>query len=215
MPAKPTSPLTRDRIFAAALAIIDVEGYPALSMRRLAKDLGVEAMSLYHHVRNKQELLGGVIELSLRTQAPAPPRPGAPWQDIVAAAVLAFRRALVAHPNVLPLMAAHPPAPGAGVAAHVEMPLRFFLANGIPQNNAARLLEALFALGFGHALLTTNYKEMRGRGVPPVRFTEDSFDHTIRMLIDSYSNGVSPRSQSHGRKTLAVSGARGRRRPTE
>ena len=187
LPAGRTAPLTRDVILTTALAIVDTEGFPALSMRRLARELGVEAMSLYHHVRDKRALLGGVVELSLRTQAPAPPKPGAAWQDVVTEAVMAFRRTLVAHPNVLPLMAAHPPSSGESMAAHVEMPLRYFLANGVPEKEAAQLLEALFALGFGHAMLTTNYNEMRGRGVPMVKFTEQSFARTVRLLNDGYS----------------------------
>src|SRR5690242_9736468 len=194
MSARRNSPLTRDEIFAAALAIVDAEGFAALSMRRLARDLDVEAMSLYHHVRNKRALLAGVVELSLLSEAPPPPRPGTPWQDVVVIMVLAFRRPLVAHPNVLPLMAAHPPSAGESSAAHVEVPLRFFLANGLPEKEAARLLEALFALGFGHAMLTTNYKEMRGRGVPPVDFTEASFAETVRLLIDGYTRR--PRKKS-------------------
>ena len=118
MAPKRTAPLTRDEIFAAALAIVDGKGYEALSMRRLAGTLGVEAMSLYHHVRNKQALLAGVVELSLRAQAPSPPRPATPWQNVVVAMVVAFRRTLVAHPNVLPLMAAHPPSSGEGMESH-------------------------------------------------------------------------------------------------
>jgi len=181
------APLTKDVIFTTALAIIDAGGMEALSMRRLAHDLGIEAMSLYHHVRDKQALLAGVVELSLRMQAPAAPRAGAKWQDVATGAVLAFRRTLVAHPNVLPIMAAHPPTTPESFAAHVEMPFRFFVANGVDEKEATRLIEALFALGFGHALLTTNYKEMRGRGAPPVKFTEDSFEQTVRQLIDGYS----------------------------
>jgi AcrR family transcriptional regulator len=202
MPLRRTSPLTRDEILSAALAIVDAEGFAALSMRRLARELGVEAMSIYHHVRDKRALLGGVVELSLRTQAPAPPRPGTPWQDVVVTMVQAFRRTLVAHPNVLPLMAAHPPSPGESSAAHVEVPLRFFLANGLPEKTATRLLEALFALGFGHAMLTTNYKEMRGRGVPPVHFTEASFAETVRLLIDGYATSRPARQKmaAAGRK---------------
>ena len=46
----------------------------------------------------------------------------------------------MAHPNVLPLMAAHPPLPGESSAAYVEVPLRYFLANGVPEKEAARLL---------------------------------------------------------------------------
>src|SRR6202012_992090 len=54
-----TSPagLSRDKVLEAALRLIDEHGLAALSMRRLASDLGVEAMSLYHHVRNKADLL--------------------------------------------------------------------------------------------------------------------------------------------------------------
>jgi AcrR family transcriptional regulator len=203
MATRRTAPLTRDEIFAAALAIVDAEGAEALSMRRLARDLGVEAMSLYHHVRDKQALLGGVVELSVRAEAPAPPKPGAAWQDVVAAVVLGFRRTLTAHPNVLPLMAAHPPTSPAAMAAHVELPLRFFLANGMDGQDAARLLEALFALGFGHAMLTTNYKEMRGRGVPPVRFTEESYLETVRLLIDGHSTGVLGRNSRPHEKTAS------------
>jgi AcrR family transcriptional regulator len=189
MATRRATSLTPDQIFAAALAIIDAEGVNALSMRRLASDLGVEAMSLYHHVRDKQAVLGGVVELSLRSEAPAPPLPGAPWQDFVAAVVLGFRRTLIAHPNVLPLMAAHPPTSPASMAANVEMPLRYFLANGMAPREAARLLEALFAVAFGHAMLTTNYNEMRGHRVPPVRFTEASYLQTVRFLIGGYSSG--------------------------
>jgi AcrR family transcriptional regulator len=189
MATRRTSPLTRDEIFAAALAIIDAEGVDALSMRRLAQELDIEAMSLYHHVRDKQALLGGVVELSLRGEAPAPPKPGTPWEDVVTAVVVGFRRTLIAHPNVLPLMIAHPPTSPASMAAHVEMPLRFFLANGLAEKDSARLLEALFALGFGHAMLTTNYQEMRGQGVPAVRFTQASYEQSVRLLIEGYSGG--------------------------
>jgi AcrR family transcriptional regulator len=205
MAARRTAPLTRDEIFSAALAIIDAEGLEALSMRRLARDLGVEAMSIYHHVRDKQALLAGVVELSVRAEAPAPPKPGAAWKDVVAAVVLGFRRTLTAHPNVLPLMAAHPPTSLASMAAHVEMPLRFFLANGLAEKDAARLLEALFALGFGHAMLTTNYKEMRGHGVPPVRFTEASYEQTVRLLIEGYSDGLSRRQNGRAQNESASS----------
>lgn len=205
MATRRTAPLTRDEILTAALAIIDAEGVEALSMRRLANDLGVEAMSLYHHLPGKQALLSGVIELSLRMQAPAPPKPGATWQDIATAAVLAFRRTLVVHPNVLPLMAAHPPTSPESMSPYVETPLRFFLAQGLEEKKAARLHEALFALGFGHAMFTTNYKEMRGRGVPPIVFTEASFEQTVRLLIEGYGTGLTRRRKGRRKKNTTLS----------
>ncbi len=186
MAAKRTTPLTRDEILSVALGIIDTQGAEALSMRRLARELGVEAMSIYHHVPNKQALLDGVVELSLTAQAPSQP-PSGSWQDTVAAAVLGFRRALIAHPNVLPLMVAHPPTSSEATAMYIEGPLRFLVAQGLSDADASALFEAVFALSFGHAMLTTNYPAIEGAGVPRVEFTEESFARTVRVLLDGYA----------------------------
>lgn len=63
--SRPRPALTRERVLAAALAVVDAEGLGALSMRRLGKELGVEAMSLYHHVRDKDDLVNGLNLLVL------------------------------------------------------------------------------------------------------------------------------------------------------
>src|SRR5690242_10164133 len=55
-------PLSRDRILERAVQIADAEGVGALTMRRLADDLGFEAMSLYRHVKNKDDVLGGILD---------------------------------------------------------------------------------------------------------------------------------------------------------
>ena len=62
----PRTPLTRDRITEAALRLMDAEGLDAVSMRRVAREVGVEAMSLYNHVRDKDDLLNAVIERVMR-----------------------------------------------------------------------------------------------------------------------------------------------------
>ena len=59
----PRTPLSKERVLRAAIELADSEGIEALSMRRLAKELGVEAMSLYNHVANKGEILAGIIDL--------------------------------------------------------------------------------------------------------------------------------------------------------
>jgi AcrR family transcriptional regulator len=59
---EPRIPLSRERILGAAIALADTDGIESLSMRRLAQQLGVEAMSLYHHVANKNELLDGMLD---------------------------------------------------------------------------------------------------------------------------------------------------------
>ena len=75
MPADTPRPsLTRDRIVAAAIRRADREGMERLSMRALAGDLGVEAMSRYNHVRNKEDLIDGMVEAVLGDVARPPAR---------------------------------------------------------------------------------------------------------------------------------------------
>ena len=59
----PRTPLSRERVLTAAIDLADARGIEALSMRKLAQELGVEAMSLYHHVANKDEILNGIVDL--------------------------------------------------------------------------------------------------------------------------------------------------------
>ncbi len=59
---QPRIPLTKDRVFSAAIKIADQDGLDALTMRHLAEELGVEAMSLYYHVANKEAVLDGIID---------------------------------------------------------------------------------------------------------------------------------------------------------
>ena len=80
-PKPPREPLTRDRVLRAAVALADEDGLDALSMRRLGQRLGVEAMSLYNHVTNKDDVLFGMVELVL-AEIENPP-PGRPWKEAI------------------------------------------------------------------------------------------------------------------------------------
>ena len=73
-------PLSRDRILGRAVQIADAEGVEALTMRRLADELGFEAMSLYRHVKNKDDVLGGMLDLVL-AEIESPAAPGA-WESL-------------------------------------------------------------------------------------------------------------------------------------
>ena len=59
------APLTRERVLRAAIALADQSGIESLTMRRLGQELGVEAMSLYNHVANKDDILDGIVDLVL------------------------------------------------------------------------------------------------------------------------------------------------------
>jgi AcrR family transcriptional regulator len=190
MPNKRSHPLSRAEILDTALRIVDEEGVDALSMRRLARELGVEAMTLYHHFPNKEAILDGVIMLALQAEAPTGPLP-ADWKEPVAASVTGFRRVLVNHPNVLPIMVAHPPtSPESAVL--IEGPLRFLSAAGFSDQDSSELFQAVFALAFGHAMLSTNYPSLEFEGAPTVSFTEKSFARALGVILTGYE----PRRQA-------------------
>jgi AcrR family transcriptional regulator len=99
MAATKRKPLSRERILAAALALVDEQGIEALSMRRLGQALGFEAMSLYNHVASKDDLLDGILDLVLAEMEPPPPDGGLPAirRSAVAAHEALQRHAWAAH----------------------------------------------------------------------------------------------------------------------
>jgi AcrR family transcriptional regulator len=88
-------PLSRDRILAAALELVDEQGIDALSMRKLGQSLGYEAMSLYNHVANKDDLLDGILDLVLAEMEPPEADGGLPG---IRSAALSAHEALKRHP---------------------------------------------------------------------------------------------------------------------
>lgn len=104
--------LDRDRIIAAAVAYIEVNDVAALSMRRLGSVLGVEAMSLYRHVPDRDELLNGVVEAildELRDDADILDHPTDGWQDFLQRLAHGVRRVALSHPKAFPLVAFRTP----------------------------------------------------------------------------------------------------------
>ena len=90
------APLTRARVLKAAVRLADREGIDAVSMRRLGTELGIEAMSLYTHVRGKEDLLDGMIELVIG-EIPVN-RDATDWKASLRSTVLAARREVLRHP---------------------------------------------------------------------------------------------------------------------
>ena len=90
------APLNRDRVLRAAVALADEAGIESLSMRHLAKELGVVPMALYKHVASKEELLDGMVNAVIGEIDP--PVPGAGWKAAVRRRVLSARRVLLRHP---------------------------------------------------------------------------------------------------------------------
>src|SRR5437868_13409755 len=94
--AEPRVPLNRDRILRAALELVDEGGIGALTMRKLGEGLGFEAMSLYNHVANKDDVLDGILDLVLAESEP--PSPEGDWDLAVRESALSVHAALRRHP---------------------------------------------------------------------------------------------------------------------
>ncbi|MEU1722186.1 TetR/AcrR family transcriptional regulator C-terminal domain-containing protein [Nonomuraea sp. NPDC005692] len=140
--------LTRQAILRAALALADREGLKALSMRRIGQELGVEAMSLYQHVDSKDALLDGLVE-QVVTQAAPLLTEAASWQEGLREYAHALLRALLAHPNVLPLVVSRP-AITPGNLRLMEEGLRVLRAAGLPPDRALDMLYAVTGFVVGH-----------------------------------------------------------------
>jgi AcrR family transcriptional regulator len=102
------STLTRARVLDSAVALADRDGLGALTMRSLARELGIEAMSLYHHVANKEDLLDGVVDVIAgeiqdavgRLDPLADDAPTSAWKPAMRRQILTARAVLLRHPWV-------------------------------------------------------------------------------------------------------------------
>src|SRR5919198_630256 len=154
----PRQPLSRDRILRAAVRVMDAEGVEAVTMRRLGRELGVEAMSLYNHVRDKEDILIGIIE-SVMTEFALPGGEG-DWLARVRTMAAEFRRLLLAHPNVVQLIAEHhgPPTSPNGFLP-VEVALSTLRAGGLSPEETVHAYRALVGYVMGYVAQSDNDSE--------------------------------------------------------
>ncbi|MFF2087282.1 TetR/AcrR family transcriptional regulator C-terminal domain-containing protein [Nocardia sp. NPDC058176] len=152
---RPSGPVTRESVLAAALTIVDRDGVDALSMRRLAEAVGRDPMVIYRHLPNKAAVLDGVAELvfeQLTVDADDPD-----WIAQLRAVARAFRAMALAHPNVVPLLVTRPLSTPLGmrppaVVRPLEGVLRLLTTAGFTGADALHVYRALFGFLYGHVL---------------------------------------------------------------
>jgi AcrR family transcriptional regulator len=152
MPGRPghSVGLTREAVLRAALALADRDGLKALSMRRLGAELGVEAMTIYHHVPNKDALLDGLVELLIASIAP-PAFESASWPDGLRQYARELRTTLLAHPNVVPLVASRPAVTAQNLQV-MESALESLKTAGLRPADALDVLYAVTGFVVGHVV---------------------------------------------------------------
>lgn len=141
--------LTRDRVLRAAVELADDDGLAKLSMRRVGQAVGVEAMSLYHHVANKEDLLDGMVDLVFaEIELPAEAEE---WRPAMRRRALSARAALSRHPWATALMDSRR-SPGPATLRHHDAVLASLRAGGFSVVMAAHAISLLDSYVYGFSL---------------------------------------------------------------
>src|ERR1035438_9452121 len=179
--AKARIPLSRERVLRAAVAFADESGIAALSMRKLGEALGVEAMSLYNHVANKDQLLDGMVDLVFGEIDL--PSTGADWRTAMRDRAESARQALRRHPWAIALMSTRT-SPGRATLRHHDAVIGSLRAGGFSIQMAAHAFSALDSYVYGFALQEATL---------PLGDTEEETVEVARMMMaqapaDEYPN---------------------------
>jgi AcrR family transcriptional regulator len=140
-------PLTRDDILRTAVEIADRDGLAKLSMRSLAGEVGVEAMSLYHHVKGKEELLDGMVDAVFAEFHL--PRAGGDWAEEMRLRAHSARASLLRHRWAVGLMDSRS-NPGPETLRHHDAMIGCLRAAGFPIALTAHAFALLDAHLYGH-----------------------------------------------------------------
>lgn len=142
--------LTRKLIIGAAMELIEQDGVEAVSLRRLASELGCGVVALYNHVPSKSALLDGVAD-AVMSAIVVTSAPGADWQEQVRAQARAFREIAKAHPRCAMVVVSRPPS-SAAIVRPAEEALATVRAAGFGRAEAVHIVRAFVAYILGSLL---------------------------------------------------------------
>lgn len=138
----------------------DAGGLESLSMRKIAKELGVEAMSLYHYVRNKDELFDGMVDVVLG-EIEMPP-PDEHWKAVLRRVAVSYRKALAGHPWAARVMFTRTGAFPAR-SLYMETVLRTLADAGFSPELTDLAYHSLESHVMGFTLWAANFQGLAGR----------------------------------------------------
>ncbi len=147
------APLNLARTLQVALALADDEGIEAVTMRRLARELGVEAASLYHHVDGKNQILDGLVDLvAAEIEQPGP---STGWREQISQRAHDTRTGLRRHPWAVSLMASRT-SPGPATLRLLETSIRCFREGGFSVVQAAHAVSTVDSYVHGFVMQEVN-----------------------------------------------------------
>ena len=177
--------LSRDRIVDAAATVADSRGLTGVSMRNVGKELGVEAMSLYHHISGKDDLLDGLADwVFTGIELPSPDQP---WRPAMSERAASSRGRLSAHPWALGLIESRR-NPGPALLRHHDTILGCLRRNGFSVELAAHAFSAIDAYVYGFVLTELNLPMESGEGadelVAEMGLPADAYPHLAEMMTE-------------------------------
>lgn len=187
--------LTRKRVLRAALRIADGQGIDALSMRKLAQALGVEAMSLYNHVRNKEDVLDGIVELvAAKIEVPDS---GSDWKGALRRRAISAHKVLLSHPWAAMLFVSRINV-GPNMLRYVDATLGCLHTAGFSYEMADRAWNAVDSHIYGFTLQALNfpfeastYSETAEEYLPQLPQDQYPFLHGLSVqVINGSHDGV-------------------------
>jgi AcrR family transcriptional regulator len=190
VPKRP--PLTAQRIIEAAAAVADDGGLAAVSMRNVAKELKVEAMSLYHHVADKESLLDGLADWIVE-QIELPDVTD-PWRAAMSARAHSAHDVLSTHPWAISLIESRP-APGLPLLRHHDRIVGCLLESGFSAALATHAFSAIDAYVYGFTLSEAHLPFTPGDGAEEafasdVAPSADEFPYLARSLGELMETGT-------------------------
>ena len=147
-------PLSRELVLQTALRLADQGGLESLSMRKLGQELGVEAMALYYHFANKDEIVDGIVDLVF-TEVELPSTTGRDWRDEMRRRAISLRDALLRHRWAIGLMESRR-NPGPATLRHHDAVIGSLRAGGFDIALAAHAYSLLDSYIYGFALTKMN-----------------------------------------------------------
>jgi AcrR family transcriptional regulator len=185
--ARRRTPLTRKRVLQTAVKRADQGGIESLSMRKLGQELGVEAMALYHHFANKDDLVDGMVDLVFgQIELPASTRD---WRTAMRQRAIAVRDALLRHRWAVGLMESRR-RPGPANLRHHDAVIGSLRAGGFDIGMAAHAYSVLDSYIYGFALTKMNLPFETSDDVADVAqsmlepFPPDEYPHMVEILTD-------------------------------
>jgi AcrR family transcriptional regulator len=188
-------PLSRERIVDAAAAVADESGLAGVSMRSVAKRLGVEAMSLYHHIDAKERLLDELADWVFSRIGP--PSPDAPWRDGMRDRAHSAREVLSAHPWGLTLVESRRAA-GPVLLEHHDAVLGCLRRGGFSVVLAAHAFSVLDAYVYGFVLTEQNLPFKPGERVEDFVAEVPMFDGRYPYMVEMVNEMIVGQDYAYG-----------------